>query len=144
MAECKATKFPFLSRVKLGDFGSSPLVDNSLYKQLVGILLYLTHSRTDLDHAEDVVSRYIQDPHEIHWNYVKIILHYVQGTKHFEIHYAASSPLELVGFSDLDWNGDPNERKSTSGFVFMLSNGPNFWSSKKNTLFPFLQLRSST
>ena len=43
MAECKATKCPFLSRIKLGEFGASPLVDNSLYKQLVGSLLYLTH-----------------------------------------------------------------------------------------------------
>ena len=44
MVECKESKFPFLSGVKLGEFGSSPLVDNSLYRQLVGSLLYLTHS----------------------------------------------------------------------------------------------------
>ena len=44
MAECKASKCPFLSGIKLGEFGASPLVDNSLYKQLVGRLLYLTHS----------------------------------------------------------------------------------------------------
>ena len=44
MDECKAAKFPFLSRIKLGDFGASPLVDNSLYIQVVGSLLYLIHS----------------------------------------------------------------------------------------------------
>ena len=44
MDKCKESKCPFLSGVKLGDFGSSPLVDNSLYRQLVGSLLYLTLS----------------------------------------------------------------------------------------------------
>ena len=44
MDECKSSKFPFLSSIKLGEFGASPLVDNSLYRQLVGSLLYLTHS----------------------------------------------------------------------------------------------------
>ena len=44
MDECKASKCPFLSGIKLGEFGESPLADNSLYRQLVGILLYLTHS----------------------------------------------------------------------------------------------------
>ena len=51
MDECKASKFPFLSRFKLGDFCSSQLVDNLLYRKLVGSLLYLTHSRTDLDYC---------------------------------------------------------------------------------------------
>ena len=51
MVEYKVTKCPFLSGVKLGDFGSSPLVDNSLYMKLVGRLLYLAHYWTDLDYA---------------------------------------------------------------------------------------------
>ena len=66
MDECKVSKCHFHSRVKLGDFGSSPLVDNSLYRKLVGSLLSLRHSRPDLDYAAGVVSRYMQDPHEIH------------------------------------------------------------------------------
>ena len=106
MVECKASECPFLSGVKLGDFGSSPLVDNSLYIQLVGTLLYLTHSRPDLGYAVGVVARYMQELHEIHWKEAKRILHYVQGTKHFGIHYSASSPLEVVGFTDFDWDGE--------------------------------------
>ena len=48
MAYYKAYKFPFLSGIKLGEFGNSPLVDCTLYRQLVGGLLYLTHIRNDL------------------------------------------------------------------------------------------------
>ena len=44
MAYCKASKFPFLSGIKLGEFGDSPLVDCTLYKKLVGSLLYLKHN----------------------------------------------------------------------------------------------------
>ena len=55
MAECKESKCPFLSGIKLGDFGASPLVDSSLYIQLVGRLLYLTQSRPDLEYAVGVV-----------------------------------------------------------------------------------------
>ena len=60
MVECKEAKFPFLSGIKLGEIGDSPLVDCSLYIQLVGSLLYLTHTRPDLDYHISDVARYIQ------------------------------------------------------------------------------------
>ena len=120
----KAYKCPFLSGVKLGDFGSSPLVDNSLYMQLVGSLLYLTHSCLDLAYEVGVISRYMKEPHEIHWKAAKMTLHYVQGTKNFRIHYVASSPLELIRFTDSDWVGDSIDRNSTSGYIFMIAHGP--------------------
>ena len=66
MNECKVSKCHFHSRVKLGDFGSSPLVDNSLYRKLVGSLLSLTNCQPDLAYAAGVVSIYMQEPHEIH------------------------------------------------------------------------------
>ena len=59
MAECKATKCPFLSSIKLGEVGDSPLVDNSLYRKLVGSLLYITHSRHDLPYIVGFVSMYM-------------------------------------------------------------------------------------
>ena len=131
MDECKICNFPFLSNVKLGDFGSSPLVDNSLYRKLVGSLLYLTHSRPDLAYEVGVVAEYMQDHHDIHWKAAKRIFHYVQGIKHFRIHYATSSPLEQVGFIDYDWVGGSIDINSISGYVLMLAHGPICWLSKK-------------
>ena len=113
MDEFKASKFSFLSGIKLGEFGESPLVDNSLYRQLIGSLLYIRHSRPDLEYGVGVVAIYMHQNHEIHWKETKRILHYVQGNRHFGVHYVAGSPLELVGFSDSDLPGDPNDRKST-------------------------------
>eukprot|EP00253_Pinus_taeda_P020737 PITA_20737 len=77
MNDCTPTPTPFLSGVRLEDGGDTPLVDNTLYRQLVGSLLYLTHSRSDLSYAVGAVSRYMLEPHELHWNFAKRILRYV-------------------------------------------------------------------
>ena len=87
MTDCKSSPTPFLSGVKLEDGGETPLVDSTLYKQLVGRLLYLTHSRLNLSYAVGVVSRFMQELHELHWKAAKRILRYVQRTITFGIHY---------------------------------------------------------
>ena len=102
MKNCKSAPTPFLSGVKLEDGRDTPLVDNTLYRQLVGSLLYLTHSRPDLAYAVGAVSRLMQEPHELHWKVAKHILRYIQGTITFRIHYAKDCTLNLIGFTDSD------------------------------------------
>ena len=74
MEDCKPTPSPFHFGVKLSTTCTSPEVDATLYRQLVGSLLYLTHSRPDLSFVIGHVSRYIQTPHESHWKETKRIL----------------------------------------------------------------------
>jgi hypothetical protein len=74
VTDCKPAPTPFLSRVKLQDGGDTPLVDSTLYIQLVGILLYLTHSRPNLSYVIGTVSRFVQEPHELHWKVANHIL----------------------------------------------------------------------
>jgi hypothetical protein len=74
MTNCKYDSTLFLSEFRVKDGGDTPLVENTLYRQLVGNLLYLTHSRPDLSYAVGVVSRFIQKPHELHWKVAKCIL----------------------------------------------------------------------
>jgi hypothetical protein len=131
MTDFKSALTPFLSRVKLEDGGDTPLVDNTLYKQLVGILLYLTHYKPDLSYAVGAVSRFMQEPHELHWKDAKRILQYVHGTITFGIHYASNSTLDLIRFTDYDWVGDSTDCKSTSGYSLSLGSGPIHWSRKK-------------
>jgi hypothetical protein len=133
MTDCKSTTTPFLSGVHLEDGGDTPVVDNTLYRQLVGSLLYLTHTRPDLSYAVGEVSRYMQEPHELHWKASKRILRYVQGTTGYGIHYATGCALDLMGFTDSDWVGDNTDHKSTSGYVLSLGSGPICWSSKKQS-----------
>ena len=133
MKYCKPRKTPFLSEFKLEEVGSSPLVNSTLYRQLIWCLLYSTHTRPDISYAVSVASRHMDQPHEIHWRTTKRILNFVQGTRTHGIFYVAKSDLELVGFIDTDWVGDNTDRKSTLVFLFMLADGPINWSSKKKS-----------
>jgi hypothetical protein len=102
MTDYKFAPTPFLVGVKLEDGGDTPLVDSTLYRQRVGSLLYLTHSRPDLSYAVGAVSKFMQKLHELHWKSTKCILRYVQGTITFGIHYAVDSTLDRIGFIDSD------------------------------------------
>jgi hypothetical protein len=134
MIDYKSNPNPFLSRVKLEDGGDTPLVDSRLYRQLVGIFLYLTHSKPDLSYAVGTVSRFMQESHELHWKVAKRILRYVHGTITFGIHYAVYSTLDLIRFTDSDWAGDSTDCKSTYGYSLSLGFGPICWSSKKQVV----------
>ena len=111
MKYCKTSKTPFLSGVKLEEAGSSPMVNNTLYRQLIRCLLYLTHTRPDLSYSFSLALRYMDHPHEIHWRESKRILNFVQGTRTHGIFYKAKSDLDLIGFTDSDWAGDNTDRK---------------------------------
>jgi hypothetical protein len=102
MTYYKSSPTPFLSGFRIEDGGETPLVENTLYRQLVGSLLYFTHSRLDLSYAVGVVSRFMQESHEIHWKDTKCILRYVQGTITFGIHYSTDSTLDLIRFTNSD------------------------------------------
>ena len=73
----------------------------------------------------------MQTPHESHWKSAKRILRYIRGTIQFGIHYSTVGKPLLVGFTDSDWADDPDDRNSTTGYVFSLGSGPVTWDCKK-------------
>ena len=102
MKYCKPSKNPFLSGVQLEEAGSSPMVNSTLYRKLIGCLLYLTHTRPYLSYAVSVASRYMDQPHEIHWRVAKRIHNFVQGTRTHGIFYKAKSDLDLIEIQHQD------------------------------------------
>ncbi|XP_074314354.1 secreted RxLR effector protein 161-like [Silene latifolia] len=70
-------------------------------------------------------------PHQQHLRAVRRILKYVAGTTEYGIFYSKVSDFKLVGYTDSDWAGCLDDRKSTSGYVFTLGSGAISWSSKK-------------
>ena len=93
--------------------------------------MYLTTTRPDLMFIVSLISRYMERPTESHLLAVKRALRYVKGTVSFGIFYKKGGSEELIGYTDSDYAGDQDDRKSTSGYVFLMSSGAISWSSKK-------------
>eukprot|EP01018_Ginkgo_biloba_P037661 Gb_24335 [translate_table: standard] len=106
------------------------------YASAVGSLMYaMVYSKLDIAHAVGVVSRYISNLGKEHWTIVKRIFRYLRGTSNFGICYQGrlgqNITVDVQGFVDVDWAGDLNCRRSTSGYVFNLFGGAVSWMSKR-------------
>ena len=102
------------------------------YQSAIGSLMYLSVStRPDISYAVSSLARFSSKPTKEHWTALKRLLRYLKGSTKYGILYMKGGTSECIGFSDADWAGDTNDRKSTSGYVFMLSGGAVSWSSKK-------------
>ncbi|KAL9366567.1 hypothetical protein Peur_037766 [Populus x canadensis] len=85
-------------------------------------------------YAVSLISRYMENPKEIHLLAAKRIFRYLQGTADFGLLYKKGEHSDLMGFTNSDYAGDQDDRKSTSGYVFMLGTGAVSWSSKKQPI----------
>lgn len=106
-------------------------VNKTYYKQIVGSLMYLTATRPDMMFMVSLISRYMENPTELHLQVAKRVLRYLKGTTEFGIFCQKGKDDELIAYTDNDYAGDLEDRKNTSGYVFLLSSGAVSWSSKK-------------
>lgn len=104
---------------------------NRPYRELVGGIIYLANAtRPDIAFAASILSRFSTNPGELHWMLAKRVLRYLKGTSHYGIKYTKNQDL-LTAYTDSDWAGDVDDRKSCTGNVIILANGPISWKSKK-------------
>uniref|UniRef100_A0AAV1V300 Integrase catalytic domain-containing protein n=1 Tax=Peronospora matthiolae TaxID=2874970 RepID=A0AAV1V300_9STRA len=131
MDDCKAVASPVDMSSRLVSSDATTKVD-APFREAVGALMHLTTAtRPDIAFAVGYVSRFMENPQEEHWVAVKRIFRYLQGTKTHGICYKPSAKIDFRGYSDADWAGELADRKSTSGYVFMLLGAPVSWGSKK-------------
>ena len=107
------------------------LEDVTMYRQLVGSLIYLTLTRPYIFYPVGVVGRYMSNPKKHHLDAVKRILRYVKGTISFGILYNETKDCQVMGYCDADYAGDCGTRRSTIGYFFSLGSGPISWCSKR-------------
>jgi len=130
MSECKPCSTPVDVHSKLSADGP-PVADSTQYRSLAGALQYLTFTRPDIAFAIQQVCLYMHDPREPHLAALKRILRYLRGTLSLGLTMRRSSPTELIVYTDADWAGCSDTRRSTSGYAVFLGDNLVSWSFKR-------------
>ncbi|KAL0537588.1 hypothetical protein IC582_026569 [Cucumis melo] len=139
MANSKVVFTPLAQHIKISarDSPKDPTDRQTMsyvpYSNAIGSLMYLmVCTRPDLAHSSSLVSWYIGNPGKIHWGATKWVFRYLVGTENRGLLYKPpkDSKLQVRGFVDADFAGDPDKRRSLTGFAFTL--GENLISWKSN------------
>lgn len=131
MVKCNPCLTPIDTKSKLSASEGTPVQDPTEYRRLAGALQYLTLTRPDLTYAVQQACLFMHDPREPHLNLIKRILRYVQGTVELGLHITRSTSNDLIAYSDADWAGCPDTRRSTSGYCVYYGDNLIAWSSKR-------------
>ncbi|GJT38378.1 putative RNA-directed DNA polymerase [Tanacetum coccineum] len=136
---CKPSSTPMEPKSVLPHIAtdSDPYLDNITgYQQLLGKLIYLTHTRPDISYSVHCLAQHMHSPLKSHLNCALNVLRYLKNAPGKGIKYAHSkNDNTLVGFSDADWAKCIKTRKSVTGYYVFLNNCFISWKSKKlNTL----------
>ena len=141
MYKCSASPAPIVKGDKFGTFQcprnnyESAQMKSIPYASIVGSIMYAqVCTRPDLAFVTGMLGRYQSNPGLDHWKAAKKVLRYLQGTKGLMLTYEKSDNLEIVGYSDADFAGCVDTKKSTSGYIFTLAKGAISWKSSKQTV----------
>lgn len=106
----------------------------TIYQSAVGSLLYAAKgTRPDIAYVVSLLCQYCSSASNMHWVAAKRVMRYLQGTAKIKLTYSRSANSEFIGYCDSDYAGCPDDRKSTTGFVFKLAGGAVTWQSKKQS-----------
>ena len=136
MKNCNSCDIPMECRLKLCKLKDGEAIDPTGYRSIIGSLRYIVNTRPDLAYSVGVVSRHMDAPGRDHWTAVKHILRYLKGTMGYGCRYERGAELKpiLIGYSDSDFAGDVDDRKSTSGVGYFLGSSLVTWASQKQRI----------
>jgi hypothetical protein len=98
MLECKSMNTPMETKLKLLVDTSSELVDATLYRQIIGSLMYLTNTRPDICFVVNTLSQYLVEPRRVHLVAAKHVMRYLKGTLDFGLCYTGDHDFRLIGY----------------------------------------------
>ncbi|RVW75073.1 Retrovirus-related Pol polyprotein from transposon RE1 [Vitis vinifera] len=122
---------PMELNVKLRKEEGDSLADPSLYRKLVGSLVYLTITRSDIFFAVQQVSQFLQTPRHLHLAAVHRIIHYVQGTSTHGLFFPIGNSTRLAAYNDADWASCADTHCSITGWCVFLGDALISWKSKE-------------
>jgi hypothetical protein len=133
MLECKAMTTPMEMNLKVLVDTSSKLVDATLYRHIIGSLMYLTNTRPYICFAVNTLSQYLVDPRGVHLVDAKHVMRYLKGMLDYGLCYIGDHDFRLYGYTDSYWDGSASDKKSTSRCCFSLGSAMTSWKSMKQS-----------
>jgi hypothetical protein len=133
MMDCKAMPTPMVTNLKLLSDTSSATVDATMYRQMIGSLMYLTNTRPDIYFVVNTLSHFMVEPRSVHLVATKHVMRYLKGTIDYGLGYASDREISLQGFTDSDWASSVADRKSTYGCCFRMGSTMISWFSRMQT-----------
>jgi hypothetical protein len=134
MTGCKAAETPMDPNVKLKSAAEDEIIDRERYQRLAGRLIYLSHTRPDIAFAVSVISQFMHAPGPAHFEAVFRILRYLKGTPGKGLMFRNRGHIQVEAYTDADWAGNINDRKSTSGYCTFVGGNLVTWRSKKQNV----------
>ena len=135
MSTCQPANSPVEEGLKLCIEADQVPTDKGRYQRLVGRLMYLAHTRPDLAYALSVVSQYMHNPGKQHMNVVMRILRYIKSAPGKGILFTKTSNYQdIMVYTDADWAGAIDDRRSTSGYFTFVGGNLVTWRSKKQNV----------
>jgi len=124
---------PMETKLKLLVDTSLELVDSTLYRKIIGSLMYLTNAKPKICFVVNNLSQYLVDPRCVHLVDAKHLMRYLKGTLEYGLCYTGDHDFRLVGYTDSDGVGSVSDRKSTSGCCFNLGLAMTSWQSMEKS-----------
>jgi hypothetical protein len=131
MSDCKPCSTPVDTQAKLSEDDGPPVANATSYRSLTGALQYLTFSRPDIAYAVQQVCLHMHTPREPHLIALKRIMRYLRGSLDYGLLLRPSLTSELVVYTDADWAGCPDMRRSTSGYAMFLGVNLVSWAAER-------------
>jgi hypothetical protein len=133
MLECKSMTTPIEMNLRLLVDTSSELVDATLYRHIIGSLMYLKNTNPYICFVVNTLSQYLVDPKCVHLVVAKHVMIYLKGTLDYGLCYNGDHDFKIFGYTDSDWDGSALDRKSTLGCCFSLGSTMTSWKSRKKS-----------